>query len=80
MKAITWAVSFLLSLMIFSITGCPTCVGRTNRSDEPFFSDTFYNKITSPYTQSQPGEDEEIGHIEDTEDSGGDSEDLGEPL
>lgn len=82
MKVITWALSFLLSLMIFNIAGCPTCVGRMQRNDPPFFSKDFYDKLTAPYMQSQnqPGEDEEISHIEDAEDSGGDSEDLGEPL
>jgi len=79
MKVITWAISLLAGLMIGSTTGCPTCVGRMKISDEPFFSDIFYNKITSPHTRShqQPFIDEDIEDSKNVDDNGDDEDDLG---
>lgn len=79
MKAITWAISLLAGLIIGSVTGCPTCVGRMRISDEPFFSDTFYNKITTPHTRSQQQQllDEDIEDSKDVDDNGDDEDDIG---
>ena len=29
------------------LTGCPTCVGRLDKGDDPFFTDRYYQHITN---------------------------------
>ena len=78
MKVIAWAISLLVCLMMFSITGCPTCVGRMERGSPPFFSDEFYTGITLPHTPQPLHEDTNdanAAEAEDVEDNGDDDED-----
>ena len=53
------------------VTGCPTCVGRLDKGDDPFFSDRYYqNIIKSANAMSQddaPDIEDELG--DDNEES-----------
>lgn len=41
-----WLV--VLLIICAQINACPTCIGRINQADAPFFSDEFYQKNISP--------------------------------
>ena len=54
------------------LVGCPTCVGRLNKSDDPFFSNRYYQNLTgSSNTISKddtPDVENELGDTDEESD------------
>ena len=54
--------------------GCPTCVGKIKLKDEPFFSDTFYKSLQTPYQKKSLLEKDADDDDDDTDENEEDDE------
>ena len=51
-KLMTWMT--ICFSFVTHLTGCPTCIGRLNQGDEPFFSNRYYQNITQSLNATNP--------------------------